>query len=288
MPYLNGGIFQRHQIEELHGENIDIPDKAFEKLFDFFDAVPVAPRRASAARRQRDQPGRPRLHLREVHQPEADGRLLHEGGHHRVHHQEHGDSVPFDMAKEKCRVAFEGDGASGGCSRRTPTATSTRLLRKGRTWIHADNKGSGRVGLPSRWLTRCWRRVEYRRLATPCRPRHGARPSLDDNVTLWFPGISKAGVFPRLNSLITLNLDIRQFAQDVIQDCASPGPSPRFLARHRQAGPDKSNQEMVQGITVLDPACGSGAFLFAALNILEPLYDACLERMESFLAETGG
>ena len=37
-------------------------------------------------------------------------------------------------------------------------------------------------------------------------------------------------------------------------------------------------------MTVLDPTCGSGAFLFAALNILEPLYEACLDRMESFLA----
>ena len=37
VPYLNGGIFQRHQIEELHGERIQIPDAAFEALFDFFD-----------------------------------------------------------------------------------------------------------------------------------------------------------------------------------------------------------------------------------------------------------
>ncbi len=36
---------------------------------------------------------------------------------------------------------------------------------------------------------------------------------------------------------------------------------------------------------MLDPACGSGAFLFAALNILEPLYSACLERMETFIDE---
>jgi hypothetical protein len=34
---------------------------------------------------------------------------------------------------------------------------------------------------------------------------------------------------------------------------------------------------------VLDPTCGSGAFLFAALNILEPLYEACLGRMTEFL-----
>ena len=36
-------------------------------------------------------------------------------------------------------------------------------------------------------------------------------------------------------------------------------------------------------MTVLDPTCGSGAFLFAALNILEPLYEACLERMATFV-----
>ena len=37
-------------------------------------------------------------------------------------------------------------------------------------------------------------------------------------------------------------------------------------------------------VTVLDPTCGSGAFLFAALNILEPLYEACLDRMEEMNA----
>ena len=36
IPYLNGGLFQRHQIEELHGKKIDIPDTAFQRLFDFF------------------------------------------------------------------------------------------------------------------------------------------------------------------------------------------------------------------------------------------------------------
>ena len=38
-------------------------------------------------------------------------------------------------------------------------------------------------------------------------------------------------------------------------------------------------------MTILDPTCGSGAFLFAALNILEPLYEACLDRMQVFLDE---
>src|SRR5439155_21975307 len=36
-------------------------------------------------------------------------------------------------------------------------------------------------------------------------------------------------------------------------------------------------------ISILDPACVSGAFLFAALSILERLYDSCLVRMQAFV-----
>ena len=41
----------------------------------------------------------------------------------------------------------------------------------------------------------------------------------------------------------------------------------------------------MQKVTILDPTCGSGAFLFAALNILEPLYEVCIARMEEFHAQ---
>ena len=37
IPYLNGGIFEQHEIEQLYGQTIQIPDEAFERLFDFFD-----------------------------------------------------------------------------------------------------------------------------------------------------------------------------------------------------------------------------------------------------------
>jgi len=37
VPYLNGGLFAVHEIEEAHPD-IDIPDEAFERLFAFFDA----------------------------------------------------------------------------------------------------------------------------------------------------------------------------------------------------------------------------------------------------------
>ena len=80
------------------------------------------------------------------------------------------------------------------------------------------------------------------------------------------------GEIDDINALITYNLDIRQFAQDVIENCE---------------GPDllRAVWKAITNVTILDPTCGSGAFLFAALNILEPLYEACLDRMEIFLEE---
>lgn len=81
-----------------------------------------------------------------------------------------------------------------------------------------------------------------------------------------------AGEVTQINDLITYNLDIRQFAQDVITSCESSD----LL---------KAVYQAIEQVSVLDPTCGSGAFLFAALNILEPLYTACLERMQGFVDE---
>lgn len=36
IPYLNGGMFENHQLEQEYAD-IDISDKAFVRLFDFFD-----------------------------------------------------------------------------------------------------------------------------------------------------------------------------------------------------------------------------------------------------------
>ncbi|MCS7001190.1 MAG: SAM-dependent methyltransferase, partial [Verrucomicrobiota bacterium] len=37
-PYLDGGLFQKHPLEEQYGDALDIPDAPFERLYDFFDA----------------------------------------------------------------------------------------------------------------------------------------------------------------------------------------------------------------------------------------------------------
>ena len=79
-----------------------------------------------------------------------------------------------------------------------------------------------------------------------------------------------AGEVTEVNDLITLNLDMERFAKDVI----AQSEGPELLRAFWHA---------LRDVSVLDPTCGSGAFLFAALNILEPLYTACLEGMRGFL-----
>ena len=79
-----------------------------------------------------------------------------------------------------------------------------------------------------------------------------------------------AGEVTSIGDIVTYNLDIEKFAQDVI--AGSEGPE---LVR--------AFWKALRAVSILDPTCGSGAFLFAALNILEPLYNACLDAMRGFL-----
>ncbi|MGH8473377.1 MAG: Eco57I restriction-modification methylase domain-containing protein, partial [Gammaproteobacteria bacterium] len=81
-----------------------------------------------------------------------------------------------------------------------------------------------------------------------------------------------AGEVRDINDLITLNLDSRQFAQAAIENCEGTDLLRAFW-------------HAIEKVTILDPTCGSGAFLFAALNILEPLYKACLDRMQEFVED---
>ena len=82
----------------------------------------------------------------------------------------------------------------------------------------------------------------------------------------------RKGEVHQINDLITLNLDIWQFARDAIIHAEGPELLRAFW-------------HAIERLTVLDPTCGSGAFLFAALRILETLYSDCLERMERFVED---
>ncbi|MBE3560846.1 MAG: hypothetical protein IMW89_16740, partial [Ktedonobacteraceae bacterium] len=79
-----------------------------------------------------------------------------------------------------------------------------------------------------------------------------------------------AGTITSLHDFLTYNLDSHRFAQDVLSRCTHSSLLRAFY-------------QTISRLTILDPTCGPGAFLLAALSLLEPLYAACLTRMEQML-----
>lgn len=77
---------------------------------------------------------------------------------------------------------------------------------------------------------------------------------------------SRSGGIQSVDDLVTGNLDIARLALDAIAT-ASPDALAAFL-------------EVLQSLTILDPTCGPGAFLFAAVDVLLPVWMALLDAMD--------
>ena len=285
IPYLNGGLFDVHELEksDRYGTSIQIPDQAFMRIFDYFDQY------------QWHLDERPLRADNEIN-PDVLGYIFEKfinqkqmGAYYTkediTEYISKNTVLPslFDDARSTCEVAFENPNGPTvwdllredpdryintavrhgvglplpeeivvglnpptlhECAGHGPVQTLE--LRKG--WNKA---ATSELGLP----TETWREVIVRR-----KFYREIKAKLD------------SGEVREINEFITLNLDIRQFAQDVIENCDGP----ELL---------RAVWNAAQNVTVLDPTCGSGAFLFAALNILEPLYEACLDRMEAFIED---
>ncbi|WP_307811082.1 Eco57I restriction-modification methylase domain-containing protein [Ktedonospora formicarum] len=74
------------------------------------------------------------------------------------------------------------------------------------------------------------------------------------------------GCIHTVDDLITHNLDIMRLVTDMLEESFSERLLQAFF------------EELCQ-LTILDPTCGSGAFLFAALDVLVLLYTTCLRRL---------
>lgn len=96
---------------------------------------------------------------------------------------------------------------------------------------------------------------------------------------LWIAGCRRAwtaGEIGTASDFITWNLDLSRLMIDWIAGCRSPEVVDLFL------------HSALEGLKVLDPTCGSGAFLLGALDLLQPLYLACLTRLRQFAGERPG
>jgi hypothetical protein len=266
VPYLNGGIFQRHQIEELHGEKIQVADAAFEKLFDFFEGW------------EWHLDERPLRDDKEIN-PDVLGYIFEKyvnqkqmGAYYTkediTQYNSQYTTIPFlfEVARAKCKVAFEGENTVWKLLQADPDRYIYPAVKKG-----VELKLPAEVAAGIRDVSK---RTEWNKPA----PTEYALPT-----EIWREVVARrqryeeirkklaSGEITEINDFITYNLDIRQFAQDVMENS-----EPDLLSAIYAA---------LLAITVLDPTCGSGAFLFAALNILYPMYEACLNRMALFVEE---
>ena len=268
VPYLNGGIFQLHHIEQQHGEAIDIPDKAFDRLFTFFEQY------------QWHLDERPLRNDNEIN-PDVLGYIFEKYVNERqkmgayytpediTKYISQNTIIPFlfDAAREVCKIAFEGDATVWHLLQTDPGRYIYDAVKTGVKQPLPPEIAAGIDDVSERtaWNTRA--PAEYA-LPTEIWREVVARRHRYERVHAKLVN----GEITDINALITENLDIQQFAQDVIETCEGPDLLRAFW-------------KAITQVTVLDPTCGSGAFLFAALNILEPLYEACLERMQAFVDE---
>lgn len=276
VPYLNGGLFDVHDLER-ENPDIQIPDVAFEKIFAFFDAY------------QWHLDDRP-LHDDNEINPDVLGYIFEKY----VNQKQMGAyytkeditgyisrstiiSFLFEEAKKECPIAFEVGGGIWRLLRDDPDRYFYDTVRHGITYdINKKTDLETKRELPEEISAgirdaskrESWHKTapaEYA-LSSETWREHIARRQRYEEIRTTLSG----GHVTAIADLVTYNLDLEKFVQDVIAQ--SEGPE---LIR--------AIWKAVNSISVLDPTCGSGAFLFAALNVLEPVYVACLQAMRGFL-----
>ena len=150
----------------------------------------------------------------------------------------------FDAAQERlCDRVPAGWRHCGGCSETIPTAISMRRPVRVSSFRYRQSIEAGRHDVSQRgdWNTPA--DPEYA-LPTETWREHVARRERYEEI--W--GKLVDGEVTSIDDLITYNLNIRQFAQDVIQQAEGPELVRAFF-------------KAIRSISVLDPTCGSGAFL---------------------------
>ena len=276
VPYLNGGLFDVHDLER-DNPKIHIPDEAFQNIFAFFDTY------------QWHLDDRPLHNDREIN-PDVLGYIFEKyinqkqmGAYYTKEditgYISRNTILPFlfDRAKRACPIAFTPDGGVWRLLSENPDRYFYEAVRHGITYdIHKKEDLSEKRELPpdiAEGLSEVSKRGGWNKAApadyalpTETWREHVARRQRYEEVRAKLA----AGEVTSINDLITYNLDIEKFALDVIVESEGPELIRAFW-------------KALNAVSVLDPTCGSGAFLFAALNILEPLYTTCLEVMRGFL-----
>ena len=276
IPYLNGGMFDEHQLERDYAD-IDIKDEAFIRLFNFFDTW--------------------RWHLdtritasgKDIN-PDVLGYIFEQYINDRAQMGAYYTKediteyigknciLPFlmDKTSEKSSGSFTPDGFVWQMLKESGDRYIYDAVKKGYSedWkeqipetiaIGIDTTQPNLLERRSQWNTKT---SETFALSTEIWRETIERLQRCESILKKI----REGEISHINDFITYNLDIRSFVYDLLRHTNDH----LFVLHFYKA---------LQNVTILDPTCGSGAFLFAAMNILEPLYEVCIERMQEFHAQ---
>ena len=278
VPYLNGGLFDVHDLER-DNPQIEIPDAAFKRIFVFFDSY------------QWHLDDRP-LHNDNEINPDVLGYIFEKyinqkqmGAYYTKEditgYISRNTILPFlfDEAKKHCPIAFASGGGIWRLLSDEPDRYFYEAVRHGITYdVHNGVPLEKNRSLPPEIAAGLqdvskrgkWNEAAPAQYALPTETwrEHVARRERYQEIRAKLV----SGEVTSINDLITYNLDIEKFTQDVISWSEGPELVRAFWLS-------------IARVSILDPTCGSGAFLFAALNILEPVYSSCLDAMRQFLED---
>lgn len=267
VPYVNGGLFGETVLETRH--NIEIPDTVFESIFSFFDKftwhLDTRPSGAS----------------NEIN-PEVLGYIFEQY----ISYEENGKKlngayytqtdVTGYMVGNTLVPRLLQECAAIGLNPFVNLATSTTR------YIH-QSRLHGFIEAENRWLPlapaleKCWAGEPEHWDVLDDEPHNPEIQLPDESLVECLARrdsvnelLSKiaSGSIESIDELTTLNLNQTLILADLISTISETDNAIRLWER-------------ISAITVIDPTCGSGAFLFTALEVLEDVYHNLLTVIES-------
>ena len=283
VPFLNGGIFDVHALER-DNPDISIPDEAFERLFNLFDRYAW----------HLDE--RPQARDNEIN-PDVLGHIFEKS----INQKEKGayytkEDITGYIGESTIipRLLAMATSAASSTTTAVEPQDVMRLLQEdpdryirpalghGLVWDARDIANPVRIDPPldlppeiKAGINDPDKRTDWDQ---PAAPGKGPPLSYAHPRETWRQLVARRERYLEVREmlasggardpgdLVTLNLD----GQRLLLDAISRTDRPELVG---------AIWASVTRVTVLDPTCGSGAFLFAALKVLEPLYTACIERM---------
>lgn len=263
VPYVNGGIFETHPIERRH--EIQVRDEYFERIFGFFDGFAWHLDTRPSGNPNEINPDVLGYVFEQYINLTASGRR--ENGAYYTKQDVTGYMASATLIPRLFQRLIARIGVNPFVHlKASPDLYIHEDLRYG--WDVVDG---GWKPIPTA-ATDAW--------ASPS--RWPELSMLERDADLMLPGETWLDVFERrrrvetlrteiasgsvgsVEALVIENLDLRALLLDTIRSLTSPDDV-------------RAAWEETTATTVLDPTCGSGAFLFAALDILDEVYAAILE-----------